>query len=805
MSERTRTRQKSSDLDLLLEGAYGQFSTEPKQTYLAKSFTCLYFQTSIKLSVHDPLIKHIKPVREIFEQDSLEFDEIMQRDLDDYRIATELIPYLLDSSKRDVFKLFPPIVISVLPWNQVDSKIERKYPEVTQRVISQDNINKLKGSEISDSAFPDFDYLVIKSGSHEALNEKWLASWPIGDTNESSILKINTDQTKLVIVDGQHRAMALLALYRNLYNQWEEKGDAFKKYYMALWSKERTIKFLGDAGSENISLPCILCLYPGASINGVDSETDAVSASRNIFLVLNKNARQVTQQRLTLLDDDNLISYFMREGFLSKVKAIPNLEKLDLPFRIFNVLLDESKEKTKISNEICLTSVSIINQVLENLLLSSKKDSKSVTSKQSKKLGKRTDLEAFGCHWRLGTENDPTLNSVKRSGYTKSQADKLNTKFVDIYSNNIVVIYQQFGPFNALCKATYDQYIELSSDNTKQKIRDLLFGNQGQYDILKAYESATKNRFRTSPIDPHLIEDVEWDAQKKLLEGDKIPADKALQDVKEKVIKNFLSNIKSERSNLFSEDSNVKEYIASEIRKLYSNVFKSTAFQIALSCTFYKILEDFVEKKRDLSWPLHELNEAEQSSKNKEFVDALLKSYIQSSSNFFTPNTIKRLINLFATFGDIPSETFDGKQMHYTQFKDIVLSKETSKTIDPNLWPSYKYILLEIWYSQEKTADHISELHKEFIDHLGVQAIDMRSNIFTTYLESARRLKLESERSDSLSAEEKNQVKDKARKAFEEFLVRLGVKKSDIKFNNLKNPLLADEDDEDDEDDFEDD
>lgn len=803
MSERIRTRQQSSDLDLLLEGSYGQFSTEPKQTELAKSFTCLYFQTSIKLSVHDRLIKHIKPVREIFQQDSLQFDEIMQRDLDDFRIATELIPYLLDSSKRDVFKLFPPIVISVLPWDPVHRKIKRKYPEVIQSKISPEKINRFKGSDISETAFDSFDYSVIKSGNYRERNEKWLASWPIADTHESSILKINTDQTKLVIVDGQHRAMALLALYRNLYNQWEEKGDAFKKYYMALWSKERITRFFGETGSENISLPCILCLYPGASVNGVDSETDAVSASRNIFLVLNKNARQVTQQRLTLLDDDNLISYFMREGFLSKVKAIPNLHKPDLPFRIFNVLLDESKEKTKISNEICLTSVSIINQVLENLLLSKRNDGKSVTSKQSRKLGKRSDLLSFGCHLRLGTENDPILSSVKRSGYTKSQAEKLNAKFVDIYSNNIVTIYQQFGPFNALCRATNDQFIELSSDNTKEKIRDLLFGNQGQYDILRAYELATKSKFRNSPIDPCLIADVEWDTQKKLLEGDKIPADKALEDVKTKAIINFLSNIKTDRSNLFTEDSKVKEIIELEIRKLYSNVFKSTAFQIALSCTFFKTLEDFVAESPRLTWPLHQ-NQSSETPQNKHLINDLLQNYIRSASSFFAPNTTKRLCNLFATFGDIPNETFDKKNPHYTQFKDIVLSKETAKTIDPNLWPSYKYLLLEIWYSHQKNTNQSSDIHIDFIDHLGQQTRDMRSSIFNTYFESARKLKLETERKESLSTEESNQVKDSAMKAFEEFLSRLGVKRSEMQIDEHKDLTLAEEDDDDD-DDFEDD
>jgi hypothetical protein len=45
-------------------------------------------------------------------------------------------------------------------------------------------------------------------------------------------LKLNTNKCKLIIVDGQHRAMALLALYRNLKQEWSDQRRApFKDYY----------------------------------------------------------------------------------------------------------------------------------------------------------------------------------------------------------------------------------------------------------------------------------------------------------------------------------------------------------------------------------------------------------------------------------------------------------------------------------------------------------------------------------------------------------------------------------------------
>ena len=48
-------------------------------------------------------------MREVFEYETLDFDEIMQRDIDDARVSAELIPYLLDEKSVDLIKLFPPI------------------------------------------------------------------------------------------------------------------------------------------------------------------------------------------------------------------------------------------------------------------------------------------------------------------------------------------------------------------------------------------------------------------------------------------------------------------------------------------------------------------------------------------------------------------------------------------------------------------------------------------------------------------------------------------------------------------------
>ena len=65
--------------------------------------------------VETQLLDELAPVREIFDSNSLNFDEIMQRDIDDARVSSKLIPYILEESASDRIKFFPPIVVVLLP------------------------------------------------------------------------------------------------------------------------------------------------------------------------------------------------------------------------------------------------------------------------------------------------------------------------------------------------------------------------------------------------------------------------------------------------------------------------------------------------------------------------------------------------------------------------------------------------------------------------------------------------------------------------------------------------------------------
>lgn len=116
--------------DLFLKGNTGSFKVESGDIY--QSLEVKYFSTHVGfnfvLDSDEKLLKELAPVREIFDPQQLDFDEIMQRDIDDARVSNELIPYILDDKTKDLMKFFPPIVVIVLPISDDINKPEAYYP-----------------------------------------------------------------------------------------------------------------------------------------------------------------------------------------------------------------------------------------------------------------------------------------------------------------------------------------------------------------------------------------------------------------------------------------------------------------------------------------------------------------------------------------------------------------------------------------------------------------------------------------------------------------------------------------------------
>ena len=87
---------RETALDLILEGTVGSFRVGAVSGG-SRSLEVKYLLTHVGLnfstSSNDKLLSALAPVREIFDFQSLDFDEIMQRDIDDARVSAQLVTY----------------------------------------------------------------------------------------------------------------------------------------------------------------------------------------------------------------------------------------------------------------------------------------------------------------------------------------------------------------------------------------------------------------------------------------------------------------------------------------------------------------------------------------------------------------------------------------------------------------------------------------------------------------------------------------------------------------------------------------
>jgi len=270
-----------------LVGSWGEFiSPEPENRIL-------YLSTTVKFSkdmmIDDDLnaIRHLRPVREVLEVDKLKFKELLQRDIDDHRVAHEMVPYILGEFNSKEATFFPPILAIFLPNAAKDG--DAQIPRITENPEVHNGSNWLVTE--SDLLFR------LKRFSNEQ-----------GVTNSDiplAELEWNSQKAKLVVIDGQHRLMAMLAIHRTHHNEWRD-GLTYKRIYEdSVRNSIARVGFLRD-----LEFPVTILVFP--ELSG-EKTTKLYSAARKIFLDVNKGAKSPTQSRLILLSDSDITNIFVRE------------------------------------------------------------------------------------------------------------------------------------------------------------------------------------------------------------------------------------------------------------------------------------------------------------------------------------------------------------------------------------------------------------------------------------------------------------------------------------------------------------
>jgi len=651
-----------SALDLHLKGTSGAFKIG-SDGEKRNSIEVKYLLTHVGLDFEtgkDVLLDYIAPFREVFPIEELDFGEIMQRDLDDARVSTELIGnYLLDADSRELLKLFPPIVIALLPIKQDDVIPSHYYPKVqfSSKDISQDTEKENTFKHYITSGSPGkeiFQFEQVKVPEFEKPLE-----------HEYVSLHINTRRTRLVIVDGQHRAMALLALYRNMKGGWDHaRRRSYQRYYEE-WTRDYISQFqLGD-----INLPIMLCVFPDLD-SDYQGDLHLVRATRNLFLTLNKNAKKVSESRNILLDDEDIISEFMR-NCLSHIKDKDTLS--DSYLKIYNVELDQSKDKNKVRNTMAFTGVNHLYYLIEHTLLDN--GDFDGTRPISGDFKKREILNTWNFTKRLDADDllgTAESKKLRRTLMSDDSRELLKESFIEKYGHFIVRTFEEFEPFRIHSRAALRQEKNVNNYADAQ-VYPILYEGQGIGRTFESYMTHLKEKLEREHY-PELDE-----IYNKMNQTSKLVS-QAEYNFKQIRAELYLEKVPT-KTKFKDESGYIRNDFVAWLNEMYSDVFTSVAFQTAITSGFFLI----TEKAQDMGYIEEDISHED-----------IFTDYLSQLNSFFVPASKSGFKHLVATYkGELPDDIWKWNEIapsNYT-FRHVVYPGE----MKPDEWPKHWYLFLEIW------------------------------------------------------------------------------------------------------------
>jgi hypothetical protein len=647
---------QESVLDLPIQGSIGEFSVR-SQDRSAGSVRVQYIQTHIGFAVggdaEERLLQQLAPVREVFNVSELGFEDLMQRDIDDARVSTDLIPYLLQESGEALVKLFPPIIVVVLPTNSL-GRPAALYPRVQEFTIEDEKHANLKwrilrSGEIGSEAF-EFKQMEIPNRSPDAHNY--------------AQLRLNTTGCKLAIVDGQHRAMALLALYRN-WKQWPENTLQYRDYYKR-WARGVIERF----DLSGIRLPLMLCTFPDLHEGNSGAKLKVTEACRSIFLALNKNARPVTKARNYLLNDDDIIAHFLRKT-LEHVKEYDATSQSSL--RLWNVELDSDGDRRALTAPMAISGVMHLYGLIEFLMLNTKWDGQYGLPKQNlwKKKALGDCIRRLEAKAALGSER---CERAKRSLIEKDTAKILCDAFWQSYGRIILRCLDSFRPYRVHNTCALALEARLGVEANGSTYHAILFEGQGIGRVFEDYVERLREERRELSDSlggvPPALEATFSEFEQKGIE-----------------LNNVIAAFNLHRTETFFRC--LSKAHASEVdvalRDLYRNTFTTEAFQLALVISFFST----AEAARD---------EAVRNGESLalEDVELAFSEYMDQLNRFFTPESPKEAWDIFRVFyGEVkgghttPAEVIKST----TCLRRILIPGE----LKPDEWPKFRYIFLELW------------------------------------------------------------------------------------------------------------
>jgi hypothetical protein len=297
---------------LKLRGSFGRFKTPT-------SHELQFITTTLTISE----ISTLQTASELLDPRDVNFDELMQRDIDEHRVADIADNYLSSALERAVF--FPPLLVCVTV------KDSNGRPKASYTVESQpfDQTHSRLRTVYDSNAFQVDLYTAPPAESERSVTFDG-QMYPVFEW--ASELAVNPKRAALMVLDGQHRLKALKRLANN----------PAKHHIVA-----------------EIEQPiCVLWVVPEAG-----QVTRVVTDLRELFVRVNTEPKRVSGHFILLLRDTSYSAVMVRK-LADSWKRTSDWSRLHL--LEWNTREDESTLRRQ--RDFSITTISILDDALRDLV-----------------------------------------------------------------------------------------------------------------------------------------------------------------------------------------------------------------------------------------------------------------------------------------------------------------------------------------------------------------------------------------------------------------------------------------------------
>ena len=176
----------------------------------------------------------LRTARQVFPREELKIRELIQRDIDDERVRTDIVGYLTPGSGGEHPRFFPPIVAAVVTCSPgVPARIAERYPATAVDASGQFP----RRAEPAEGIFYEERYYGDAFGIRIPILREDADTVHFDALFHGAELSWHRDKVRLVAIDGQHRLVAIQAVLGYL-----DESEAVRGYDKLKLSQEQLLQ-----------------------------------------------------------------------------------------------------------------------------------------------------------------------------------------------------------------------------------------------------------------------------------------------------------------------------------------------------------------------------------------------------------------------------------------------------------------------------------------------------------------------------------------------------------------------------------